>query len=80
MYSEYIVDDSDISETWTSDSNIWQVNELDIAGTSEYTWYATVIHNVVYRCVTQINNNSNTDIHVDKYIEQLRCYTYYSIS
>ena len=44
------MDDSHISEMWTSDSNIWQAseeNELYITGTSEFIWYINVINNVL---------------------------------
>ena len=40
------MDGNDISDIWTSDSNISRVNESYIAGTSEYIWYVKVIHNV----------------------------------
>ena len=77
VYSEYVIDESDVSDIWTSDSNIWLVNAHRserservqlyryIAGTSEYIWYTTGIHSkrILYiRCDTEIRNNSNTDI------------------
>ena len=48
IYSEYVVNDSSISDIWTRDTNIWRVNESYVAGTIEYIWYVTVLHNVIY--------------------------------
>ena len=43
------MDDNDISDIWTIDSNISRVNEsFIIAKMSEYIWYVNVIHIVFY--------------------------------
>ena len=44
------MDDSDKSDIWMSDKNIWlwRVHELYIAETAEYIWYVSVIHKVFY--------------------------------
>ena len=42
------MDDRDIPNTWMSDSNIGRVNPSYIAEMSEYIWYVTVIHNLLY--------------------------------
>ena len=58
------------------DSDIYiyiYMNELYIAGMSEYIWVVTVLHNEFYKLnvtLTEVNN-STTDIHVEKYSEQL---------
>ena len=65
VYSEYVIDESDVSDIWTSDSNIWLVNAhrserservqlymyCYIDATSEYIWYSTDIHN---KCILYI--------------------------
>ena len=43
------MDDSDIG-LWESDSNIWLVNELHNAGTSEYIRYIIVTDSVLCFC------------------------------
>ena len=55
------------------------MNVLYIAGTSEYIGNVTVIKNAFLKINVTLNevNNSTTDKHVEKYIEQLGCHTYY---
>ena len=48
IYNEYVSDDSVILDIWTSDSNLWRVNEYYISETREYIWYVTTVHNVFY--------------------------------
>ena len=77
IYSEHVMDDRDISDIWTSDSNIWRVNESYIVGTSEYIWCVTVVHKVFYVFNVSLKWTTNsTRIYMSKkYIEQLRCHT-----
>ena len=61
------MDDSDISDVWTSDSNIWLVSESYIVGASEYVWCVTVVHKVFYISNVSLKRTTNsTRIYMSK--------------
>ena len=62
---EYAIDDSDISDIWTRDSNIWQVNGLYMDGTGILCMYI--------KCDTK---QATASTHIENTIEQRRCHTY----
>ena len=70
-YSEYVTDDSDITDLWTNDTNKWWVNEwakwtgqrVKYCWASEYTCYVTITYKVLcIKCDPEMSNISNTDI------------------
>ena len=71
IYMEYVMGDSDLSDAWTNDGNIYywtsvrreRVDESYVAGTWKYLiWHYLPIGMLYIKCDTEIDSNSNSDI------------------